>query len=47
MAGKWLKIAQKMARAARAGVAVEKKRLNDILAEQKRKQTPQATQSSR
>ncbi|MBZ5682696.1 MAG: hypothetical protein LAO24_21590 [Acidobacteriia bacterium] len=47
MAGKWLKLAQKMAQAARAGVAVEKKRLSDLLAEKKRTQVPQTTQSSR
>ena len=33
MAVDWLEIAQKMARAARAGVAIEKKRLQEILAE--------------
>ena len=31
--GSWLEIAQKMAQAARAGLAVETKSLNEILAE--------------
>jgi hypothetical protein len=33
-------MAQKMARAARAGVAIEKKRLQEILAERGNKSTP-------
>jgi hypothetical protein len=46
MAGKWLEIAQKMAQAARAGLAIERKRLNEILAERQRKHVPQSGQSS-
>jgi hypothetical protein len=42
-----LEFAQKMARAARAGVAVERKRLKEILAERQRKQPPQPSQQSR
>jgi uncharacterized membrane protein len=45
--GKWLEIAQKMAQAARAGLAIERKRLNEILAEQQRKQVSSSSQSSR
>jgi hypothetical protein len=33
---KWLELAQKMAQAARAGLAIEKKRLHEILAERQR-----------
>jgi hypothetical protein len=33
-------MAEKMAQAARAGVAIEKRRLNEILAERKKKATP-------
>jgi hypothetical protein len=40
MAGKWLEIAQKMAQSARAGLAIEKKRLAEILAERQQKQVP-------
>jgi len=45
--GKWLEIAQKMAQAARAGLAIERKRLNEILAEQRRKSVSSSSQSSR
>lgn len=34
------KMAQKMAQAARAGVAIEKKRLQEILAERQKKSAP-------
>ena len=44
--GKWLEIAQKMAQAARAGLAIERKRLNEILAERQRKQVSSSSQSS-
>jgi hypothetical protein len=44
MAGKWLEIAQKMAEAARAGLAIERKRLNEILAERQRNQVPSPSQ---
>jgi hypothetical protein len=47
MAGKWLEVAQKMAEAARAGLAIEKKRLSEILAERQRKQVSSPSQSSR
>jgi len=47
MAGKWLEIAQKMAQAARAGLAIERKRLNEILAERQRRQRASSGQSSR
>jgi hypothetical protein len=47
MAGKWLELAQKMAQAARAGLAIERKRLNEILAERQRNQGPSSVQSSR
>jgi hypothetical protein len=47
MAGKWLELAQKMAQAARAGLAIERKRLNEILAERQRSQGPSSVQSSR
>jgi hypothetical protein len=43
----WLELAQKMAQAARAGVAVERKRLQEILAERQRKQQSQSSSSSR
>jgi hypothetical protein len=43
----WIELAQKMARAARAGVTVERKRLQEILAERQRKQQPQDSPSSR
>jgi hypothetical protein len=38
MAVNWIELAQKMAQAARAGVAIERKRLKEILAERQRKQ---------
>jgi hypothetical protein len=47
MAENMLEFAQKMAQAARAGLAVERKRLKEILAERQRKQLPQPTQHSR
>jgi hypothetical protein len=47
MAGKWLELAQKMAQAARAGLAIERKRLNEILVERQRSQGPSSVQSSR
>jgi hypothetical protein len=47
MAGKWLEIAQKMAQAARAGLVIERRRLQGILAERQRKQLPPSSQSSR
>src|SRR5437588_10373152 len=47
MAGKWLEIAQQMAQAARAGLAIERRRLNEILAERQRKQVPPSSQSTR
>ena len=37
MAVNWKEVAQKMAQAARAGVAIEKKRLQRILAERQQK----------
>jgi len=37
MAVNWIELAQKMAQAARAGVAIERKRLQEILAERQRK----------
>jgi hypothetical protein len=46
MAVNWIELAQKMAQAARAGVAIERKRLREILAELQRKQSP-AQSSSR
>jgi hypothetical protein len=47
MAENLLEFAQKMAQAARAGVAVERKRLKEILAERQRKQPAQPSQQSR
>jgi hypothetical protein len=47
MAVNCLELAQKMAQAARAVVAIEKKRLQEILAERQRKQQPQSSSSSR
>jgi hypothetical protein len=38
MAVNWIEVAQKMAEAARAGVAIERRRLQEILAERQRKQ---------
>jgi hypothetical protein len=46
MAVNWLEFAQKMAQAARAGVAIERKRLQELLAERQRKQQPQSSSSS-
>jgi len=40
MAMNWTEWAQKLAEAARAGVAIEKKRLQEILAERQRKSAP-------
>jgi hypothetical protein len=40
MAVNWTEMAQKMAQAARAGVAIEKKRLKEILAERLKKSAP-------
>ncbi len=40
MAVNWTEMAQKMADAARAGVAIEKKRLQEILAERQTKSAP-------
>ena len=47
MAVNWIELAQKMAAAARAGVAIERKRLQEILAERQRKQQPQPSSPSR
>ncbi len=47
MAAKWVQIAQKMAEEARAGLAVERKRLKEILAERQRKTVPSSGQPSR
>jgi hypothetical protein len=47
MAVNWIEFAQKMAQAARAGVAVERKRLKEILAERQRKQQTQSSSPSR
>jgi len=47
MAVNWLEFAQKMAQAARAGVAIERKRLQELLAERQRKQQSQSSSSSR
>ena len=41
MAINWLEFAQKMAESARARVAADRKRLQEILAERKAKQTPE------
>ena len=43
MAVNWIELAQKMAQAARAGVAIERKRLQEILAERQRKQQEEDT----
>jgi hypothetical protein len=40
MAVNWTEMAQKMAQAARAGLAIEKKRLQEILAERQKKSVP-------
>jgi len=45
MAMSWIELAQKMAQAARAGVAIERKRLQEILAERQRKQGPAQSSS--
>jgi hypothetical protein len=47
MAMNWLELARKMAQAARAGVAIEKTRLQEILAERQRHQSSQSSLSSR
>jgi len=47
MAENLLEFAQKMAQAARAGLAIERKRLKEILAERQRKQPAQPSQQSR
>lgn len=47
MAENLLEFAQKLAEAARAGLAVERKRLQEILAERQRKQPTQPSQQSR
>ncbi len=36
----WTEFAQKMAQAARAGLAIEKKRLQEMLAQRQEKSTP-------
>ena len=46
MAENILEFAQKMAQAARAGLAIERKRLQEILAERQRKQPAQSSQQS-
>jgi hypothetical protein len=45
MAVNWIELAQKMAQAARAGVAIERKRLQEILAERQRKKDPAQSSS--
>ncbi len=40
MAVNWTEMAQKMAQAARAGLVIEKKRLQEILAERQKKSVP-------
>jgi hypothetical protein len=40
MAVNWTELAQKIAQAARAGLAIEKKRLQEILAERQKKTAP-------
>ena len=47
MAVNWLEFAQKMAQAARAGVAIERKRLQEILAERQKQQPAQPSSNSR
>jgi hypothetical protein len=47
MAENLLEFAQKMAEAARAAVAVERKRLEEILAERQRKHPAEPSQQSR
>jgi hypothetical protein len=46
MAVNWIELAQKMAEAARAGVAIERKRLKEILAQRQLKQQPQSSSPS-
>jgi hypothetical protein len=43
MAVNWLELAQKMAQAAGPGVAIERKRLQEILAERQRKHQTQSS----
>jgi hypothetical protein len=45
MAVNWIELAQKMAEAARARVAADRKRLREILAERQRKQGPAPSSS--
>ena len=47
MSGKWLEYAQKMAQAARAGLAIERKRLDELLIERERSQGTSSGQPSR
>lgn len=47
MAENLLEFAQKMAEAARAGLAIDRKRLKEILAERQRKQPTHPSQQSR
>jgi hypothetical protein len=47
MAVNWIELAQKMAQAARAGVAIERRRLQEIVAERQRKQQPESSSPSR
>jgi hypothetical protein len=47
MAVNRIELAQKMAEAARAGVAIERKRLQEIPAERQRKQQSQSSSPSR
>jgi len=46
MAGQWLEMALEMAQDARAGLAIERKRLSEILAERQRSQRTSSGQSS-
>jgi hypothetical protein len=46
MAVNWIELAQKMAETARASVKIERKRLQEILAERQRKQQPQSPSPS-
>jgi len=45
MATNWLEFAQKMAESARARLAADRKRLQEILAERQRKQTSEQSTS--
>lgn len=47
MAVNWLEFAQRMAQAARTGVAVERKRLQQILAERQKHKPAETSSSSR